>query len=308
MITQLLKLFIVGFAALLSLFPSGGKEWADSCKAHEFERIAPALQAPGTVRVMSFNIRCADVNGVQVKDRIKIAVRQIKTVMPDTLGMQEATPEWMRALDKKLSLYDWVGIEREHGGSPLENGESCPIFYLKTKFKLLDSGNFWLSETPQEPSLGPGAACKRICTWAKLKNRLTGKTLIHVNTHFDHVSEQARAAGAEIVTRFLSESCEGEPVVFTADMNTTDTGTAYQTMTAPLKDARTSAKKARLFGTFHGCSPETHRDYFIDFILCSPESDVKTYRTVTKGVQGRFVSDHFPLYADLKLKTRDRAQ
>ena len=299
----ILKRIVVFFMALISLFTAGkGNKYADWCGDYDFPRIAAEKQTIGTIRVMSYNIRCADVNGVQVSDRIGIGVRQIKEVMPDVLGIQEATPEWMKALDKKLGLYDWVGVERDNGGSPLKGGESCPIFYLKARLKLTDSGHFWISDTPGEPSFGPGAACKRICTWAKFKVRATGKEFVHVNTHYDHISEEARIMGARIVTAFISEHFADLPVVFTADMNTTEKGGTYAIMTQSFADARVAAEDCEAYGTFHGGKdPALKADYYIDFVLCTDAFRVKTYRTVTKGVDGRFTSDHFPIYADLEL-------
>ena len=298
----ILKRLIVLAVAVISLFTArSADQYADNYADHEFPLIAAERQKPCTVRVMSYNIRCWDVNGVEVSQRTDPGVRQILEVMPDSVGLQEATSEWMKVLQKKLVGYAWVGVDRDNGVSPLDGGESCPIFYLKTRFRLLDSGNFWLSETPDVPSFGPGAACRRICTWARLQNRLTGETYVHVNTHFDHVSEEARQAGAEIVSRYIEEHFADEAVVFTADMNTTETRPAYETMTRNLIDARYAAADAVSYGTFHACSPETHADYTIDFILCSPSVRVCSYRVVTKGVDGRFTSDHFPLYADVVL-------
>jgi endonuclease/exonuclease/phosphatase family metal-dependent hydrolase len=140
-----------------------------------------------------------------------------------------------------------------------------------------------------------------VCTWAKLKNRFTGEIYVHVNSHFDHISEEARVAGAGIVSRFIAENFADVPVVFTADMNAQEQSDTYGIMTADLKDARYAAADAVSYGTFHGCSPETYADYTIDYVLCSPDIRVQTYRVVTKGVDGRFTSDHFPLYADLVL-------
>ena len=289
-------------AALSFLSPNIGKKYGDYCGGYDFKQIAAEKQEEGTVRIMSFNIRCGDVNGVNVPDRLDIGIRQILEVMPDSLGIQEATPEWMRALDIGLPLYDWVGVDRETGKSPKENGESCPIFYLKTKYTLEDSGNFWVSDTPDVPSKGPGAACIRICTWVKLKDRQTGEVFVHVNTHYDHVSEEARVQGALIVTRFIEENFAGLPVVFTADMNTNEKGEAYATMTQNLADARFAAADCETYGTFHaGKDPNERADYYIDFILCSKDIKTNTYRTVTKGVDSRFVSDHFPVYSDIVL-------
>ena len=300
----LMKRIMVLALAIFAFFTNGtGKGNTDYCVDYDFPRMAEEKQAPCTLRIMSFNIRYAGVNGNSVTDRITIGECQILEIMPDSFGLQEATNVWMVALDERLTMYDWVGIERENGGSPTNGGESCPIFYLRSKFKLLDSGNFWLSETPDVPSVGPGAECKRICTWAKLKNRKTGEVYVHVNTHFDHVSEEARVQGALIVNRFIEENFSDVPVVFTADMNTSDKGEAYATMTKDLTDTRLAAKDCVSYGTFHGGQdPSLKADYYIDFVLCSDNFDVAAYRTVTKGFNNRFTSDHFPIYADLKLR------
>lgn len=303
MITLFLKRLTTLLMAIISLFTAGSSgRYSDNYAGFDFPCIAAKRQKAFTYRIMSYNIRCGDVNGTEVSDRIGIGVRQIRQIMPDSLGIQEATGEWMKALDKKLVLYDWVGVEREEGGDPRNSGESCPIFYLKTRFQLVDSGYFWISDTPEVPSLGPGAACKRICTWARLRKRFSKKEFVHVNTHFDHVSEEARVEGGKIVKQFIEENFSNLPVVFTADMNTTPEGEAYATMTTNLQDARLAAEDAAAFGTFHGSDVESWENYYIDFVLCTKQFEIKTYRTVTKGVDGRFTSDHFPIYADLKLK------
>lgn len=272
---------------------------ADSYAGHDFPLIGPAEKAEGATRIMSFNVRCADVNGIEMSLRSDLVPRQIKETMPDSVGMQEVTTEWMKVFKKELRDYSWVGLERDNGKEAGKGGEACPVFYLKAKYRLLDHGDFWISDTPDQPSYGPGAACKRICTWAKLRNRQTGAVYVHVNTHFDHVSEDARVQGGKIVNRYIAENFAGIPVVFTADMNTTESGEAYATMTTDLINARHAAPDCEDYGTFHACRPETHADYYIDFVLCSDGIDVLSYRTLTAGIDGRFVSDHFPIYADV---------
>ena len=272
---------------------------ADSYAGHDFPLIAPEKKPAGATRIMSFNIRCEDVNGVDMQQRTEIAVQQIREVMPDSLGVQEATPKWMETLQKELPEYGCVGVARDNGKTVKRQGESCPILYLRSKYLLLDHGDFWLSDTPDEPSYGPGAACRRVCTWAKLKDIKTGAVYVHVNTHFDHVSEEARVLGGEIVNRYIEEHFADVPVVFTADMNTRENGEAYATMTQNLVNTRHAAADSVGYGTFHACSPETHADHYIDFVLCSQDVQALTYRTVTAGIDGRFVSDHFPIYADV---------
>ena len=80
----------------------------------------------------------------------------------------------------------------------------------------------------------------------------------------------------------------------------------YATMTENLTDTRLAAKDCVSFGTFHGGhDPNEKADYYIGFVLCSDDFSVEAYRTVTKGFSGRFTSDHFPIYADMKFTTEE---
>lgn len=255
----------------------------------------------GTIRIMSFNVRCADVNGTQPNQRRLLVPIEILKVSPDSVGLQEATPEWMSSIKSNLPGYSYVGEGREGGNK----GEYSAIFYNSRKWKLIDSGTFWLSETPDEVSKAWGADCIRICTWAELQNKKTGEKYVHVNSHFDHVSDLARENSAKMITEFISGKFTDIPVVFTADLNSLPNGIAYKTMTTILKDCGLAAADANGYGTFHNTHPETHKDYIIDYVLCKPELEVKTYRTVTSGVNRRFVSDHFPIYADISLTSTE---
>ena len=89
-------------------------------------------------------------------------------------------------------------------------------------------------------------------------------------------------------------------------MNTGEQSETYATMTQSLIDTRVAAADCVAYGTFHaGQDPNRRADRYIDFVLCSDDFDAAAYRTVTKGVDGRFSSDHFPIYADLKYKEND---
>lgn len=248
-----MKRIVVFALAIFAFFTAAaGKGQPDSFEAYDFPIIKAEKQAPCTLRIMSFNIRVGGVNGNTTYDRITIGESQIFEIMPDSFGLQEASNIWMVALDGRLTMYDWVGCEIDHGGDVLKSGYANPIFYLKDKFQLLDSGNFWLSDTPDVPSVGPDASMERLCTRAKLKDRLTGQVYVHVNTHFDHVSEKARVQAANLVSAYIKAHFSDVPVVFTADLNTTDKGEAYATMTENLTDTRLAAKDCVSYGTFHG--------------------------------------------------------
>jgi hypothetical protein len=124
------------------------------------------------VRIMSFNVRCTNVGARSMRDRVPDVVTTILNGMPDSLGVQEATPEWIDTLNEELGKsYAYVGEGRdgEH------DGEYSAVFYLKNKYNVVDSGTFWLSETPDKVSFGWDAVCRRICTWAILENKENGE-------------------------------------------------------------------------------------------------------------------------------------
>ena len=170
----------------------------------------------GTIRVMTFNIRCTSLGLVLRSSRNDEVVETIRKGMPDSFGVQEATPTWMRYLKRELGdLYDYVGVGRANGKN---SGEFSAIFYLKDTYSVYDSDTFWLSETPDEPSVGWDASMNRICTWAVLENKETGLMYMHINSHFDHRGTEARKNSVQLILD-KTEMYDSIPVVFTADMN-----------------------------------------------------------------------------------------
>ena len=168
------------------------------------------------MRVMSFNIRCTNVGSDSWEDRIGIVSQTMLESEADSIGVQEATPEWMATLKETVGeKYAYVGVGRDDGDN---EGEYSAVFYLKDKYTAVDSGTFWLSETPDKVSFGWDAACRRVCTWVVLENKETGEKYVHLNSHFDHVGITARKYSVDLILNKASEYAD-LPVVFTADMN-----------------------------------------------------------------------------------------
>lgn len=249
------------------------------------------------IRVMSFNIRCSGVGVQTAESRYTLVSETIFKGMPDSVGIQEATPEWMDYLKDALSdKYDYVGIPRE------EDGEYSSIFYLKDKYSVKESGNFWLSETPEIESKGWDAACYRICTWAVLENKETKECYVHVNTHLDHIGILARRNGVELMLDKLREY-SNIPAVFTADMNIEEGTENYLQFVNSgfMYDTKHQAENTVDCLTFHNIKPSVYHDV-IDYVMINDRFSADTYRVVTAGVNGKYVSDHFPVYADLYIK------
>ena len=150
------------------------------------------------LRILTSNVRLltkADGPLNLWQDRRDPLCAYIKQVAPDIFGMQEVTKPQLDDAQKRLPGYSYVGVGRDDGH---EKGEYSPVWYRSDKFNLIDKGWFWLSETPDVPSFGWHAACRRIASWAVLEDKKTKARFFFCNTHFDHISVQARMESAKL--------------------------------------------------------------------------------------------------------------
>ncbi len=246
--------------------------------------------APETVRIMSFNVRDGEF------DREEIVPQVIADYLPDSVGLQECEGTWFLTLKTYLPDYEIIGVGRLTGMPLL--GESTAIMYRKDKYKLVDCGTFWLSQTPCVVSIGWDAKYHRTCTWAVLESRETGERYAHVNTHLDNRGAEARTKGLDLV---LQKAAEFDmPVVVTGDFNFPQGSDLYKQLTAgELTDVSAIAEKADSGCTSHAYNG-TVKGSPIDFILVNEKiTDVKSYNIMREKYNDRYVSDHYPIYADM---------
>lgn len=195
-----------------------------------FMAIAAAFAAcagdgASALRVGTYNIRLSSGDRgtpnawENRKDDLAAFVRRLDM---DVFGLQEVCPDQAAFLDASFPEYAKFG---EHRGKDRKSDEASPIYFRTNRFECVKGGTFWLSETPDVPGLkGWGAACPRVCSWALLKDRATGRELCFANTHTDHISALARKEGMLLVVRRMKEFApEGTPVVFTGDHNCRET-------------------------------------------------------------------------------------
>lgn len=258
------------------------------------------------VRLATFNIRYDNPedsmnNWKYRKDNV---CKFIHEKQLDVFGMQEVLNNQLQDLLACLSEYSYVGVGRDDGKTL---GEYAPVFYRADKYDLLDSNTFWLSENPDSiGKLGWDAACTRIATWAKLKDKATGKEFLMVNTHFDHVGTEARRNSALLIIEKIKEIAGDQPAIMTGDFNVSEKWEAYQTMTTNefvLKDAwKIAQKKTGPEFTFHdfGRVPANEREK-IDFIFVTPQVTVVDAEVVSGELNdSTYLSDHNPHFADLE--------
>ena len=246
-----------------------------------------------TIKVISYNIRVGgDWDGDNKWDNRKQAsLNMINDEKPTLFGLQEATPIQMEYLIENLPQYGHIGVGREDG---VASGEHMSIFYLKDEVELLDGGTFWLSETPEQPSMGWDAACKRTCTWAKMRMKRSGKEFAYLNTHLDHVGKVAQREGLALMMKRAAEIVpDGMPVFVTADFNCVTSDPIFEPIKAVMKDARETAPQTDRRATFNGWKPNATA--VIDHIFYRG-AEPKSFRVLCdKNYGAPYISDHYPV-------------
>lgn len=263
--------------------------------------------AAETLRVMTFNIRYGSAgDGDDAWDNRKdLLVETIRGFDPDLLGTQEVLAMQADFLGEQLSDYTLVGVGRDDGKRA---GELSAVLFKTKRFELLDSGTFWLSETPDAVgSKSWDSSLPRIATWVKLADRQAeGRKLVFLNTHWDHRGRQARIEAGRIIRRWLDEHAAGRPTIVTGDLNVTESHEGIAAMVAdgadpPLHDIYRAAhpEPADDEATFHGFSGR-RSGRRIDFILTSPHWTASSVTIDHANRDGRYPSDHYPVEAVLE--------
>lgn len=221
---------------------------------------------------------------------------------PDFFGVQEAVPQQMTELKSGLTNYNFVGVGRDDGKN---SGEYAAIFYDTGKLKVLESGTFWLSETPEKPSKGWDAAYNRICTFALFQLKKGGKKFWAFNVHFDHVGNLARENSAKLILQKINGiNTKNLPVVLTGDFNLTDKSEPIKIVSNKMNDSFYHSKKPHYGpkGTFTAFDINTVPQDRIDYIF-TQKFECETLRTIDDRRENLlYPSDHFPVMATLKFK------
>lgn len=263
-----------------------------------------SVPAQLSIEVMSFNIRYDNPSdGVHAWSNRKVALQAfVDSIKPHFIGMQEVLHHQLLYLDSSLSDYKYVGVGRDDGAT---KGEYAPIFYRKDLYELVFYRNHWLSETPDTVSVGWDAALARIVGFAKFRHLESGKHILVVNTHFDHVGKQALDRSSVLIDSLLKQYCQLHPfvdgIILTGDFNAEPNHTAMRFLAGLYSDAFqvSSAKPQGPIGTFNGFKPAVEIEKRIDYIY-TKGFDVEAYFCLPNLIDGKKpISDHWPIWAKL---------
>lgn len=248
-----------------------------------------------SVRVMTYNLRFDNPgDGInQWSSRKEKVFNLLQKYQPDIVGTQEALQHQLTDITTHLSTYAYIGVGRDDGNT---KGEYSAILYNQEKFEVLEHQTFWLSLTPEVAgSKSWDAAITRVATWAKFKDKKTGKKFFILNTHFDHMGSEARLQSAALIKRRLNALADNLPVIVTGDFNCEPIEEPYLRMTAPadftLKDAGDGSTTGT-YCTFAVAGPPCKR---IDYIFYSVKWKASAYLVITDHDGVNYPSDHLPV-------------
>ena len=287
-----------------------------------------------TLNIMSFNVQTENGSQVRFDLRADMLRDLIDEYMPDSIGMQEVTAKWRELMDNFIFNDSYTGVGVARTDNPALGLEQSCIFYRSDKYDLLDSGTFWLSDTPDVVgSAFETSQYPRICTYVHLKDKVTGFEYIHMNTHLDHLGgSDGRSLRLKQETVMLQKlaTLPNVATVITGDFNQlafNGEGKAYAVyklmtgerafqmpdgteITMNLADSRMHAPDNMPEGftatmtTYHDESSSKYMPsrYPIDYCFYTPEKlEALSYaiRLYNKG--GNYLSDHLPVITSFKV-------
>jgi len=247
----------------------------------------------------------------------------LRRYAPDVVGFQELQSGNLDTYQAELPDYAYFIGHTADNEPFLYNA----LFWKTAVLDLVEAGSFWLSETPDAYSRSWESADVRVATWAKLRVKQTGNEFLIINTHLDHISEQARMEGGLLMMERLVKTRPSQlPVILLGDFNcnafvphypnpveTTFTDTSYRFfiqqgfvdtyLACGNHDSHTS-------NTYHGYegdayqAPHGHMAWRIDWILTlNGTMQIKPLaaKIIHDHTAGLYPSDHYPLVAEIEL-------
>jgi endonuclease/exonuclease/phosphatase family metal-dependent hydrolase len=263
-------------------------------------KITPAENSGEELTIMSANVRCFAPDDLFQKSwfyRAELLSGDIAEVAPDVICFQEVQGLHHNYLENAMPEYNSVVAFRDK--SIIREG--CAIFYRANRFEEIETGYFWLSETPDVQSKDWGSAHYRVCVYACLKDLNTGKEFIVFNTHLDHKSEEARIKGIQVVLNKIQE-LEGRTAFLVGDMNAAGNSKTIESTKQSFDDAKKIAAVSDGNKYTYNNWGNPGGKSLVDYILISKgDATVSEYHVVNNSHNGIYSSDHCPIYIKTKI-------
>ena len=184
-----------------------------------------------------------------------------------------------------------IGEGRDGGN----NGEYSAIYY-NNKMNLIETETFWLSETPEIPSIGWDAAIKRITTLGLFKMINSDKELLVYNSHFDHIGKIAREKSVGVILNHIKENdYQNRALIVMGDFNAKPDDLPIELLSEELDDSFKILPIENPIGTFNGFDLDSKLLDRIDYIF-TKNIKITNYKHLDKKLSsGLWPSDHLPI-------------
>ena len=246
------------------------------------------------INIMTYNIRLnTDADSINKWDNRKEGiVSLIKEEDVDILGIQEGLPSQIEYLSKQLDDYSMIGEGRDGGN----NGEYSAIYYKSKKMKLIETETFWLSETPEIPSIGWDAAINRITTLGLFKMVNSSMDVLVYNSHFDHLGKIAREKSAVLILDHIKENnYQNIPLIVMGDFNANPDDLTIELLSEELNDSFKILPIENPVGTYNGFDLNSNLLDRIDYIF-TKNLKITNYKHLDRKLSsGLWPSDHLPI-------------
>jgi endonuclease/exonuclease/phosphatase family metal-dependent hydrolase len=264
---------------------------------------------------MTFNIRGFynrdGANAWPAREALNVAT--IRRHAPDLIGLQEANGRNLAAYHELLPEYRYVAWPPYNNAPPYQ---FPAVLWKPDRLRPLACETFWLSETPEAYSASWDTDCIRGAAWVRFSVAGSAAQLLHLNTHLDHVSEQARIEGARLIIERLGDVQEaGTAAVVTGDFNSPVGSATYALFAARgFTDAHVACGQDDTPGasyTYHGYEGAAFRGSRdplrrIDWILLrdGPAASVRALacEIIRDAEPPVYPSDHYPVIADIEFE------
>ena len=257
------------------------------------------------ITIMSFNVRQSKAKEVDQNNswtnRKDACLSMLRQTMPDVVGFQEVQmgDQWPFFRDGMHESHDGYAIGRRDGNV---KGETSGFLYNRAKLTLLEHGTFWLSETPEKPSLSFDEKYYRSATWGIFKVAKSNKHFLYINTHMG-LTYKSQTQGFKVILEKLPElNPNGYPVVITGDFNVPVGHDAFAEACQTMNNAiEVAEKKLNADAPTYNAWGNERKYAIVDHIWLSKDIKCLVYVTDNKPYGGhQLISDHFPIIAEIK--------
>ena len=273
-------------------------------------QVAPPPQPEGTLRVATHNVHYISLRDAEGPwsvgdwDRRKAAMdAAFEAVGADIVAFQEME-SFAGGDDGTVNLARAYLLERNPEFAAAAVGDwrefpsTQPIFYRRERFRVLDQGWFFFSESPDVIySRTFDGSYPAFASWVRFAPRGGGPPFRVVNVHFDYRSAVNRRRSAELVAERIAPWVgAGEPVILAGDLNARAGSETMERLQAgglnfvPVDGATYHFDRGiTLFGA-------------IDHLAATEDTELVGAPVVLRRkFGGEWPSDHYPVFADFRL-------